>query len=91
MPSLHDTAAAWLAAGTPAMLVEVTEALGSAPREAGTRMLVSATQFAGTIGGGHLEFEAIRIARDALANPLAPAPWVVRFPLAARLGRARRF
>ncbi len=42
---------------------------------------------AGTIGGGHLEFEAIRIARDALVNRDPAAPWAVRFPLAARLGQ----
>ena len=63
MASLRDTAARWLADGTPAVLVEVTEALGSAPREAGTRMLVSATQCDGTIGGGHLELKAIERAR----------------------------
>jgi len=50
-------------------------------------MVVTAARTHGTIGGGHLEFEAIRIARDALANPVAPAPWVIRFPLAARLGQ----
>ncbi len=44
MNALRDTAAAWLARGEPAVLVEVTEALGSAPREAGTRMLVSAAR-----------------------------------------------
>ena len=67
MASLRDTAARWLADGTPAVLVEVTQALGSAPREAGTRMLVSATQCEGTIGGGHLELKAIERARRLLA------------------------
>ena len=33
MNALRDLAAAWLAQGTPAVLVEVSEALGSAPRE----------------------------------------------------------
>ena len=33
---------------------------GSAPRDAGTKMLVSASQTVGTIGGGNLEFQAIR-------------------------------
>ena len=59
MPTLRDTAAAWLRSGTPAVLVEVSEAKGSVPREAGTRMLVSAARAAGTGGGGHLELKAI--------------------------------
>ena len=79
--------AAEAAAGRRAVLVSVAHAAGSTPREAGAAMVVTAAHTHGTIGGGHLEFEAIRIARDALANPLAPAPWVVRFPLAARLGQ----
>ena len=60
-------AAAWLAAGRPAMLVEVVQARGSVPREAGTRMLVAAETVAGTIGGGHLEWQAIARARERLA------------------------
>ena len=59
MSTLRETAARWLADGEAAVLVEVTEALGSAPREAGTRMLVSAMRSAGTVGGGHLELKAI--------------------------------
>ena len=69
-----------------AVLVVVAAASGSTPREAGTAMVVMREAFAGTIGGGHLEFEAIRLARDALASNAAGA-WAVRFPLAARLGQ----
>ena len=54
-------------------LVTVAATRGSAPREAGTRMIVSAGALHGTIGGGHLEFEAIRIARDALRRATAAA------------------
>ncbi len=61
-------AAAWLAAGRPAMLVQVLSHRGSVPRETGTRMLVAADDVAGTIGGGHLELQAIVAARDALAS-----------------------
>ena len=50
-------------------------------------MIVTAHDTFGTIGGGHLEFEALRIARDALSNTTTPASWLVRFPLAARLGQ----
>ena len=41
---------------------------GAVPREPGTRMIVGARTLRGTIGGGHLEFEAIRIAREAIIN-----------------------
>ena len=57
----------WLHASTPAMEVLVRDAKGSVPRAAGTRMLVSANQVAGTIGGGHLEHKAIAHARARLA------------------------
>ncbi len=60
------TALAWLAAGRPAMLVQVLAARGSVPRGAGTRMLVAADTVAGTIGGGHLELQAIERARAML-------------------------
>jgi xanthine dehydrogenase accessory factor len=69
-----------------AVLVTVAATRGSAPREAGARMIVTSERTHGTIGGGHLEFEAIRIARDALGNASSGA-WLARFPLAARLGQ----
>jgi len=51
-------------------------------------MVVTNADFYGSIGGGHLEFEALRIARDALDHAETPAStWIVRFPLAARLGQ----
>ncbi len=56
----------------PAILVEVTDALGSTPREAGTLMLVTETAIAGTIGGGELEWRAIERAREALAGEAVP-------------------
>ena len=71
-----------------AVLVTVAHTAGSAPREAGAAMVVTKAAIDGTIGGGHLEFEATRIARDALANRSAPeSTWIVRFPLSARLGQ----
>jgi xanthine dehydrogenase accessory factor len=51
----------------PCVLVTVTETKGSTPREAGTKMVVSADRQLGTIGGGNLEFEAIAEARALLA------------------------
>jgi len=70
-----------------AVLVTIAHASGSTPREPGTSMIVGASDVYATIGGGHLEFEAIRIGRDALAQRERPRPWLVRFPLAARLGQ----
>ncbi len=92
MNDLRDTARQWLADGRPAVLVSVTEAQGSAPREAGTRMLVAADALAGTVGGGHLELKAISLARGLLAPSgaepgAAVAPLSVHFPLGPALGQ----
>lgn len=49
------------------VLVSVLKAQGSAPREAGARMIVRDDgNFHGTIGGGMLEWQAIAIARSVL-------------------------
>lgn len=53
-------------AHAPAILVTVLEVRGSVPRGPGTSMLVFAEHFAATIGGGHLEFQAIAHARRLL-------------------------
>jgi xanthine dehydrogenase accessory factor len=79
----------WLRAVTPAApgaLVSVLATEGSAPRGAGTRMLVTAEHLTGTIGGGALEFQAIDQARALLALP--PGSWRVQdFPLGPLLGQ----
>lgn len=87
MPEWLGELASRVARDERAVLVTVAHATGSTPREAGTTMIVGPEDFAGSIGGGHLEFEALRIARDALANNPPPGAWLVRFPLAARLGQ----
>ena len=69
--TLKHQARAWLDSGRPAMLVQVLAHRGSVPREAGTRMLVAADTLAGTIGGGHLELQAIPRARGQLAARVA--------------------
>ena len=77
-----------LGQGQRAVIVTVAHAAGSTPREAGATMVVTGDSFHGSIGGGHLEFEALRIARDALSDAATPlSTWIVRFPLAARLGQ----
>ncbi|WP_374515399.1 xanthine dehydrogenase accessory protein XdhC [Niveibacterium sp.] len=67
------------------VLVTVAQAQGSTPREAGAAMLVSATQAADTIGGGHLEWEATAIARALLRDGTSLR--TVRFSLGASLGQ----
>jgi xanthine dehydrogenase accessory factor len=52
--------------GNHAMLIEITAVRGSTPREPGAAMVVTADSIAGTIGGGHLEFHAIDVARAML-------------------------
>jgi len=72
-------------AGAPAVLVSVRATQGSAPREAGTWMAVFADGVLGTVGGGHLEHEAIARARAALAGgTLEPEH---RFALGPSLGQ----
>jgi xanthine dehydrogenase accessory factor len=61
--TLQAEAAAWAAAGRAAVVVEVMATRGSVPRGAGTRMVVAADAVLGTIGGGHLELQAIADAR----------------------------
>ncbi len=75
-----------LAAGQPAVRVVIASVRGSAPRDPGTAMLVSADAVHGTIGGGHLEFKAIDIARNMLANG-AGRLHTERFALGATLGQ----
>jgi len=83
----HDVLRNVLGHDESAVLVTVAAAIGSTPREAGAAMVVTTDAVSGTIGGGHLEFEALRLAREALAARATPAQWLVRFPLAARLGQ----
>lgn len=83
---VHDTARRWLDEHRSAIVVEVTQALGSAPREAGARMLVSATESVGTVGGGHLELKAIARAREMLGTP-EPAARTDHFRLGPSLGQ----
>jgi xanthine dehydrogenase accessory factor len=71
--AVHDAAREWLAGGRRAITVEVVGFKGSVPRETGTRMLVGADAVVGTIGGGHLELQAIEHARTMLAAGTAEA------------------
>jgi xanthine dehydrogenase accessory factor len=75
-----------LAAAGPVAMVSVLATEGSAPRGAGTRMLVTADGLHGTIGGGALEFRAVEQARAVLGH--APGTWRVQdYPLGPLLGQ----
>ena len=73
-------------AGEDGVLVRVESTQGSAPREAGTWMAVWAEGLTGTIGGGQLEWQATREARELLAAGGAAAG-PRRYPLGPSLGQ----
>jgi xanthine dehydrogenase accessory factor len=79
-----DTLHTWLSQ-EPAVLVSVRATQGSVPREAGTWMAVFADRLLGTIGGGHIEHEAIALARAALQG--GPLLAEKRFALGPSLGQ----
>jgi xanthine dehydrogenase accessory factor len=68
-----------------AVLVAVHDSQGSVPREAGAWMAVFADAVIGTIGGGHLELQAIAEARGRLRG--ADGQEVLRYPLGPSLGQ----
>ena len=77
-----------LLAHQPGVLVTVDQVQGSGPREAGAWMAVFADAVVNTIGGGHLEFQAMAEARAWLAQgrPAQP-PQVLRYALGPALGQ----
>jgi xanthine dehydrogenase accessory factor len=83
LATLHDALAA---KPQPIVRVVVAATRGSAPRDAGACMLVSAEREWGSIGGGHLEHVATQTARGMLAASGA-ASRVDRFSLGASLGQ----
>jgi xanthine dehydrogenase accessory factor len=88
---LREQASRWLDDRVAAIVVKVDLVKGSTPRGVGTRMLVSENQIIGTIGGGHLEWQATDLARQALQarQPDQPSasPWQRTFPLGPTLGQ----
>ncbi len=70
-------------AGIDCVRVTVMDARGSAPREIGATMLVTAEEVHGSIGGGQLEYECTRIATKEFGS----TPFVRTFPLGAALGQ----
>lgn len=70
----------------PAVLVTVVETKGSAPRETGANMLVEAEGQLGTIGGGELEWRALKVARATLRDGRT-TPELCSFSLGPELGQ----
>lgn len=54
--------------GDAVVLVTVARVEGSTPREAGAKMIVTRDSARYTVGGGHLEWRAIEIAREVLRD-----------------------
>ena len=72
-------------AGSDAVLVTVHETAGSVPRERGAWMAVFTNTIVGTIGGGHLELQAIEEARRRLEGGTGDP--VLRYALGPSLGQ----
>ena len=68
----------------PAVLVQVSAVEGSVPREVGAWMAVFTDAVVGTVGGGHLEFEAMGQARLLLVSG---GEKIARFALGPSLGQ----
>ncbi len=73
------------AAGDAAVLVTISGIRGSSPREPGAKMIVTARETIGTIGGGQLEHQCTHIAAGLVDKAAAPA--TRRFPLGPALGQ----
>lgn len=72
--------------GEPCVLVTIIEERGSTPRNAGSKMIVTAERIFETIGGGHLEYKAMAMAREMLASRTQDTR-LERFALGANLGQ----
>jgi len=72
------------AAGEPAVLVTVAGIRGSAPREIGAKMIVTASETIGTIGGGQLEYQSTRAAVEMLDDQQTT---LRSFPLGSSMGQ----
>lgn len=91
--ALRAQVSGWLDAAKTALLVRVAHIQGSTPREVGARMCVGLDEVVGTIGGGHLEWQAISQARQALKEQATPpqttplGAWTQRCALGPTLGQ----
>jgi len=72
---------------SPCVMITVTEVVGSAPRAPGSRMLVTRTAQRGSIGGGNLEFQAVRQARELLEDTTGRDGFTEQYGLGPRLNQ----
>jgi xanthine dehydrogenase accessory factor len=72
--------------GEPCVLVTIIDERGSTPRNAGSKMVVTAGRIFDTVGGGHLEYKAMQIAREMLTSRIQGTR-LERFSLGASLGQ----
>ncbi|MFT2109749.1 xanthine dehydrogenase accessory protein XdhC [Marinomonas sp. 2405UD68-3] len=79
-------AASLEASGIDFIMVSVISIKGSTPRELGARMLVTKDTIFGTIGGGHLEWQAMAYARECLTAKCVDDN-VKKYSLGATLGQ----
>ncbi|WP_313531360.1 xanthine dehydrogenase accessory protein XdhC [Shinella sp.] len=85
MPAAREDIRDFLRRAQASILVEVTGAAGSTPRDTDAFMLVSERGIFATIGGGQLEYMAIDHARRALRFGVAAEPMNV--PLGPEIGQ----
>ena len=71
----------------PGVLVTVASVVGSGPREVGAWMAVFTNALVNTIGGGHLEFQAIAEARSLIGSGRQDGALVNRYALGPALGQ----
>jgi xanthine dehydrogenase accessory factor len=71
----------------PGVLVSVESVQGSGPREVGAWMAVFPQTLVNTIGGGHLEFQAIAEARTLIGSGRQDGAFVNRYALGPALGQ----
>jgi xanthine dehydrogenase accessory factor len=83
-----DNLAELLHRDEPCVLLTVAAVRGSAPRETGAKMIVTATETIGTIGGGQLEYKCTQIAADNIRrNKPGNQHFLRKFPLGSNCGQ----
>ena len=85
MPAAREDLRDFLRGEPDCILVEVTGAVGSTPRDTDAWMLVSKSRSFSTIGGGQLEYMAIDQARRALRQSQSVA--TMSIPLGPEIGQ----
>lgn len=73
-------------AARPTVLLTIAQAKGSTPRELGAKLVVTPDDSYGSIGGGNLEFQAVKLARDMLAGRVGKSH-IAKMPLGPTLGQ----